>query len=253
MALALQRLEPAGRSEGVFEQLRCQILTGAIPAGERLPNERDLAAHLGVNRGSVREAVKRLEGLELVTVRHGLGSFVREASDSSALQIVEALLREPRAITVDLLRQTLLFRRDVVLRVVELAVQNHEPRHLARARELLSREAEEGHEPEHALQLDVEMNRLLGEATGNLMYQVVTNLFTKLILQLGPLYYNEGRDHGRSLETHRRLLDALEGRDTDGARTIIEVMLDYSETAILREAERLERLGLIGPGPEELP
>ena len=36
-----------------------------------------------------------------------------------------------------------------------------------------------------ALAVDVEMNTLLGEATGNLMYQLVTNLFTRLIERLG--------------------------------------------------------------------
>jgi DNA-binding FadR family transcriptional regulator len=248
MALALQRLDAPARSDRVFEQLRHQILTGAIPAGGRLPNERELAARLGVNRGSVREAVRRLEGLDLVSVRHGQGTFVRPASHSSALQIVEALLREPRAITVDLLRQILLFRRDVALRVVELAAHDHRPEHLARARALLEREAEEGDDPDRALELDVEMNRLLGEASGNLMYQVVTNLFTKLTRQLGPLYYNERRDHRRSLETHRRLLAALEAHDAHGARRILEVMLAYSEGAILEEAERLEAAGAIGPG-----
>jgi len=245
--LALQRLEAPSRSDVVFEQLRREILTGGIPAGGRLPNERELAAHLGVNRSSVREAVRRLEGLELVSVRHGQGTFVREASDSSALQIVEALLREPRAITVDLLRQTLLFRRDIVLRVVELAVQHHRASHLDHARALLERETLEGGLPEHALELDVEMNRLLGEASGNLMYQVVTNLFTKLIRQLGPLYYNERRNHRRSLDTHRRLLAALEARDAGEARRILERMLDYSEAAILEEAETLEAAGVIGP------
>jgi GntR family transcriptional repressor for pyruvate dehydrogenase complex len=245
--LALQRLDTPGRSDGVFEQLRHQILTGAIPAGGRLPNERELATRLGVNRSSVREAVRRLEGLELVTVRHGLGTFVRPASDSAALQIVEALLREPRAITVELLRQTLVFRRDVALRVVELAAANHRDEHLARAQALLAREAGEGGDPEHALELDVEMNRLLGEASGNLMYQVVT----KLIRQLGPLYYNERRDHRRSLETHRRLLAALEARDAEGAKRILQAMLEYSERAILAEAERLEAAGVIGPGAAE--
>ena len=42
--LALQRLDAPSRSDGVFEQLRHQILTGAVPAGGRLPNERELAA-----------------------------------------------------------------------------------------------------------------------------------------------------------------------------------------------------------------
>ena len=29
----------------------------------------------------------------------------------------------------------------------------------------------------------------------DLMYQLVTNLFTRLVERLGPLYYNESRDH----------------------------------------------------------
>ena len=55
------------------------------------------------------------------------------------------------------------------------------------------------------------------------------------------------RDHQHSLDTHRRLLGALEARDPDQARRILEVMLDYSERAILEEAERLQAAGEIGP------
>ena len=81
---ALEPLESSRRAEGVFEQLRARILSGAYPAGSRIPNERDLAEALRVNRASVREAVKRLEFLELVEVRHGQGTFVRGVATSSA-------------------------------------------------------------------------------------------------------------------------------------------------------------------------
>ena len=98
-------LEPLGaarRADGVFEQLRSRILSGALPPGEQLPNERDLAAALQVNRASVREAVKRLEFLELVEVRHGQGTFVREVSAflrdeeraTKAQEMVRSLLQD---------------------------------------------------------------------------------------------------------------------------------------------------------------
>src|SRR5215831_7777500 len=121
------QLEPVGsetRVDQVFEQLRSQILSGAIPPGSRLPTERDLADTLGVNRGSVREALKRLEFLELVEVRHGLGTFVQELSGSSALQVVEAILRDPAVVTRELLEQLLQFRRHITLQVVDLAARN---------------------------------------------------------------------------------------------------------------------------------
>jgi GntR family transcriptional repressor for pyruvate dehydrogenase complex len=251
MATLLQPLAGRSRVDAVAARLRSLILTGAYAPGARLPNERELAEALGVNRGSVREALKGLEFLELIEVRHGQGSFVREVSASSALQLVEDLLRDPRTISAELLRQILEFRRHVTLHVVELAAHHRTPQQIARARELLAREGAAEGEPGVALEIDVEMNALLGEATGNLMYRFLTNLFTKLIQRLGPLYYNDHRDHGRSLDTHRQLLDAIERGDAEEARGILEVMLVYSERAILAEVERLESSGLIGPDAGE--
>ena len=251
MTVELEPLASVRRADGVVERLRSLILTGAYPAGVRLPNERELADALAVNRGSVREALKRLEFLELIEVRHGQGSFVCEVSDSSALQLIEALLRDRRTITRDLLRQILEFRRHIMVHVVELAAVNRGPAHVARARELLSRELDAGGDPDSALEIDVEMNALLGDATGNLMYQFLSNLFTKLIRRLGPLYYNQRRDHSRSLATHRELLDALVAGDPAAARRVLDVMLGYSEDAILTELEQLEAEGLIGPGARD--
>ncbi len=247
MAMDLEPLGSARKPEGVFEQLRQRILSGAYPTGSRLPNERELAGALGVNRASLREAVKRLEYLELVEVRHGQGTFVLDVAGSSALQVIETLLRDPRTVTHELLRQLLEFRRHVSLHVVELAAANRTEEHLERARVLLAAEERSGHSPERALEIDLEMNTLLGDASRNLMYQLVTNLFTKLVRRLGPLYYNAQRDHRRSHQTHRSLLQALERRDGAEARRILEIMLGYSEKKILDEATRLEAAGLIGP------
>ena len=50
------------------------------------------------------------------------------------------------------------------------------------------------------------------------------------------------------LELADELLGALEAGDGTAARNILEVMLAYSEEAILGEAARLEAQGVIGPG-----
>jgi GntR family transcriptional repressor for pyruvate dehydrogenase complex len=248
------QLEPVGgekRVDRVFEQLRSQIVSGAIAAGSQLPNERDLAETLGVNRASVREALKRLEFLELVEVRHGQGTFVQDLSGSSALQVVEAILRDPAVVTRDLLEQLLLFRRHVTLHVIDLAARNRNDEQLARARALFEDELASGRDPKRALEIDLRWNALLGEATGNLMYQLVTNLFTKLVARLGPLYYNEERDHQRSAENHRAMLAAIERRDAATAVRLVEEMLRYSEERILDQVDRLEAAGLIGPAARD--
>jgi GntR family transcriptional regulator, transcriptional repressor for pyruvate dehydrogenase complex len=57
--------------EQVFRELVTAVLDGRYAPGERLPTQRALAADLGVNMAVVREGIKRLEQLRLVTVRHG--------------------------------------------------------------------------------------------------------------------------------------------------------------------------------------
>jgi GntR family transcriptional regulator, phosphonate transport system regulatory protein len=58
--------------------LREEIAQGALPAGNRLPTEAQLAARFGVNRHTVRRAVEALSRAGLVRVEQGRGSFVAE-------------------------------------------------------------------------------------------------------------------------------------------------------------------------------
>jgi GntR family transcriptional repressor for pyruvate dehydrogenase complex len=59
------------RSEAIAADLRDDILRGQYRPGERLPSERDLAARHTTSRGTVREAVKRLEQLGLADIQPG--------------------------------------------------------------------------------------------------------------------------------------------------------------------------------------
>src|SRR4051812_20836770 len=57
--------------DDVFVQIRDAILSGDLPEGERLPNERDLAGRFEVGRPTVREALRSLEALGIVEIRPG--------------------------------------------------------------------------------------------------------------------------------------------------------------------------------------
>lgn len=52
------------------------IFTGAVPAGERLPSEKDLAERYGASRVTVRASVRSLQDAGLVKVRNGVGVVV---------------------------------------------------------------------------------------------------------------------------------------------------------------------------------
>src|SRR3954447_13832502 len=52
------------------------LTSGELGPGDRLPAERDLALRLGVSRSTIREAIRGLEMMRVLQVRHGEGIFV---------------------------------------------------------------------------------------------------------------------------------------------------------------------------------
>jgi DNA-binding GntR family transcriptional regulator len=78
----------ASLPDHVFAQLREALISGAYSPGERLPPQRALASEFGVNMASVREALKRLEQLRFVDVRHGDATRVLDWRHSGGLEVL---------------------------------------------------------------------------------------------------------------------------------------------------------------------
>jgi GntR family transcriptional regulator len=68
----------APKYQQIADQLRVQIGSGVLAAGQRLPSEPDLAAQYEASRNTVRLAIALLTNQGLVVSRQGLGTFVHE-------------------------------------------------------------------------------------------------------------------------------------------------------------------------------
>ncbi|MBB4979728.1 GntR family transcriptional regulator [Streptomyces nymphaeiformis] len=67
----------ASRRHVIADDLRAQISTGRIKAGDRLPSEAQLAARYTVSTPTLRSALALLQAEGLVEKVHGKGNFVR--------------------------------------------------------------------------------------------------------------------------------------------------------------------------------
>jgi DNA-binding transcriptional MocR family regulator len=76
-SIALDRASREPLSQQLFAALAARIETGLFAAASRLPTTREVAAALGVNRGSVQAAYQRLQEEGLATTRVGSGTVVR--------------------------------------------------------------------------------------------------------------------------------------------------------------------------------
>lgn len=88
----LEPIERQSLSQAVYERLRDGIVSGELSSGTKLPSERQLAETLGVNRGAIREALKRLEQARLVQIRQGGAARVLDYQASAGMDLLSELL-----------------------------------------------------------------------------------------------------------------------------------------------------------------
>lgn len=65
-------------SEQIVDIITEKIRSKDLKPGDKLPNERELAANLGVSRVPLREALRALNNMGLLVTKHGEGTFVNE-------------------------------------------------------------------------------------------------------------------------------------------------------------------------------
>ena len=131
----IPEFEPVKRArvaDSVLVQLVNLILCGEFPAGRLLPPERDLAQRLGVNRTSLREALRRMEAMGLISVRQGHGVTVRDHSVSATLEFVKFLVCSGLGLDKGFIKSLEETRRIFALQIIELAAERIDAQGVAR-------------------------------------------------------------------------------------------------------------------------
>src|SRR5436190_5058641 len=123
-----QPVERSLVSDQVFRTLCEGILSGAYAPGEKLPTQRRLAADLEVNMAPVREAVKRLEQLRLVEVRHGDAMRVRDWRTDGGLDVIAHVLFRAGGLDRETLASLLEARRLMLQESARLAAERRSER-----------------------------------------------------------------------------------------------------------------------------
>lgn len=244
--LALRPVARRSLSDAVFEQLRDSIVGGSMAPGDSLPAERALAEVLGVNRGAVREALKRLAQARLVAVQHGGASRVLDYRRSAGLDLLGEMLLEPGGqIDVGVVRSVMEMRSAIAPDIARLAAQRATPAHraaLAAAVERMSATPADL----AALQTGaLAFWSTLVDASGNLAYRLAYNSLRRVYERCLELLAAVLEPELTDLASYRALVQAVESRDPDSAGTRARALVRQGE---VRMAEVLERLPPAGSG-----
>jgi GntR family transcriptional repressor for pyruvate dehydrogenase complex len=217
-------------SDQVFRVLCEDILSGRYAPGEKLPTQRALAADLGVNMASIREAVKRLEQLRLVDVRHGDAMRVRDWRAHGGLDVIAHVLFRAGGLERETLASLMEARRLMLVETARLAAERRDAGHARRLTELAARI---GDAPDAAAaqSLDWAFFAEIVEASGNLVFVLVMNSIRQLYFARAELFEALVGEPSQLAPLYRRAARAIDAGDPGRAAS-----------AVRRIAERQERL-----------
>jgi DNA-binding FadR family transcriptional regulator len=197
------------RSEELVEAITELIDRRGLRAGDPLPPEPRLMEELGAARNSVREALRTLQALGIVQIRHGYGTFVGSASMSA---LSPSLLFRTRARSRDDLgglRDLLGVRQILETELTRQVAEHPDETLLSDLDACVARMAN----PATAPDADRQFHERIGQAAGNELALELTRMFWDVYRQTESLLGTPVSEPKALVAKHRLIVDTIRSGD----------------------------------------
>lgn len=234
MLMIVKRIiaRPLARSrlhEEIVTIIQKQIMSGQIVPGSKLPTERELAENFNVNRATVREALRKLENLDLMEIRHGDGLYAKDYLDSGNLDLIKAAFNANES--EEILLNILEARRYIVPQIAYVAAQRRTNTDLEELKRLVF-------ETDFSmLEKDIKVHQTIARATHNLLCTIGLNFFNQIFRDYGHLYFDDARNVERSRKFHEDIYEAIKNQKAEDAYKIMKDVMIYAEEAVKASLE----------------
>ncbi len=206
--------------ESIIDSIKSDIVSGKLASGDKLPPERDLAKQFGVSRTSIREALRTLEILGVVSSIQGSGNFITGNYTKSLTESMSMmfLLQQFNSLQVSELREAL------ETKAALLAVENITVAQVQRLEEIV-REMSVTDNEEKNVALDKELHYTIAAASQNSIIMQILNILEELI----NIYIKDRRKEIlsnkdnvlRLQKIHERIVYSLKNRDSQATHEAI--------------------------------
>jgi GntR family transcriptional repressor for pyruvate dehydrogenase complex len=217
-------------SDKLAQQIRAMIHRGDYARGDRLPTIMEMARRWGVGHPTIREALKKLETMGVVEIRHGSGVYVSRNEDV----LVMASQNYAGTVTKKLLTDLIRARMPLEIQSVADAVNNAAPEDILEMKRLLATAGQ-----------NFENDAVLNEANMGFHHRIAlaskNTVLVQLLDVLQELFRNEQRlildifgSRERDHKEHLGILEAIDDRDGKLAVKRMKAHLEGVEAAVLR-------------------
>jgi GntR family transcriptional repressor for pyruvate dehydrogenase complex len=198
------------------------IREGTYEPGDRLPSISEMASRFEVGHPTLREALKKLEVLGTVEIKHGSGVYVK--NDQDVLLMSNPIFAGE--VSKDMMLDLIEARIPIELTSAEGAARNASDENIERLEELLEKADEHMDDDAYLTEVNMAFHREIAVASGNTVMaqvlEVLANLFEKEQRMLLDIHGSREEDHA----DHLGILEAIREGDPALARDRMEQHLE---------------------------
>lgn len=210
--------------------LKDMISSGELSPGSKLPPERELARQFGVNRGSIRQALKALDVMGIVHQRVGDGTYLTHDASTMLGAPLDFL------ILVDGITFQELFeaRRIVEPELAARAAKRRSDDDLTElGKAVAAMKANPAMDPDELAEQDLRFHETIWRASGN---RVCQRMFSSLhqAMSRSLTVTSSLRDEGTPMLAHEQMLLAIEAGEAERARNLMFEHLMQGESTLLK-------------------
>jgi GntR family transcriptional regulator, transcriptional repressor for pyruvate dehydrogenase complex len=188
------------------------ISSGAIVPGAKFPPERELAKEFGVNRASLRQALKVLEIMGVLTQRVGDGTYLSASAESILKEPLDFLILLDDLSHHELMETRMIVEPELAARAAERATTED----LVSLRRAIAA-MENCRTNQERLEADLAFHQCIFRASGNRICHLLFNVIHRSVLtSMSQLSARVSLD--RPLTFHKRIYAAIQQRSADEAR-----------------------------------
>ncbi|MFF4525066.1 FadR/GntR family transcriptional regulator [Streptomyces bluensis] len=215
----------------VSRRLIDYLMSGEVQPGDRIPSERQLTEMLGVNRPTVREAIKSLGFLGLLEIRQSSGTYFRGADSDVLYRLFELGLVFGGQVARDMVQA----RAELEVTIAGLAAQARDEAgvELLRARLAAMRECPEEDFPE----ADTAFHAALGELAGNTVLRDILKGMRATIQRGWVQRTGAVRPREVAYDDHVPIFEAVAQGDAEAARAAMARHMDGASRRLMEALE----------------
>lgn len=212
------------------------MLSGELPVGEVLPAERELAVRLGVSRSAVREAVRALNAMGVLTSRVGAGSAGGTVVTALPTGVLTRFLRMHVALAQFPLDDVIEVRCSLETLSARLSARNATPAQLAELDALVDAMADPGLGREEFNDLDTDFHVAIARAAGNSLATDLTVAIRESVrhpIRIGlEIVADVGALRQQLRREHREIARALRVGDGERAARLLDEHIRGAATTL---------------------